>query len=512
MGTMKKRGSKQKDLYILSPEDREFFGRVSEAAFMNPFSEELVVITRLIPNYSPEDHPNEHFLWTLGPILKDRIDRLRQRGFNRIQQFKGADFRLVEHAVLLESYLRFVPEFDQLIRKQVNAGESIIDVSFGNEAIAHLRNYGFSNQDALRYFSLYFQLRRAYYLINTSLVGDCLSMKNLRFALWNNVFTYDVRAYDDHLLTRMEDFSTLILGETGTGKGSAAKAMGHSGFIPFDTKKGNFPQNFMEMLTSVNLSQFSESLIESELFGHGKGSFTGAVDNHVGLFELCGPYDSLFMDEIGELNTSVQIKLLQVLQERIFSPVGSHSPKRFKGRIIAATNRSIEELRKEGRLRDDLYYRLCSDVIVVPSLRQRIRESPSELELLVKSLVQRITGEESRSLSGMIMENLDQDLPSDYPWPGNVRELEQAIRSILLKRHYKGDTMVTNPDLENDFIQKIQSGKIEARELLSEYCNFLYQQFQNYEEVARRTQLDRRTVKKYITNINRRISHETLAP
>jgi hypothetical protein len=77
---MKKRGSKQKDLYVLSPEDREFFGRVSEAAFMNPFSEELVVITRLIPNYSPEDHPNEHSLWTLGLILKDRIDRLKQRG------------------------------------------------------------------------------------------------------------------------------------------------------------------------------------------------------------------------------------------------------------------------------------------------------------------------------------------------------------------------------------------------------------------------------------------------
>jgi transcriptional regulator with PAS, ATPase and Fis domain len=128
------------------------------------------------------------------------------------------------------------------------------------------------------------------------------------------------------------------------------------------------------------------------------------------------------------------------------------------------------------------------------------------LELLVESLVQRITGEENRSLSGMIMENLDQDLPSDYPWPGNVRELEQAIRRILLKRHYKGDTMVTNPDLENDFIQKIQRGKIEARELLSEYCNFLYQQFPDYAEVARRTQLDRRAVKKYITNVNRRIS------
>jgi transcriptional regulator with PAS, ATPase and Fis domain len=118
-------------------------------------------------------------------------------------------------------------------------------------------------------------------------------------------------------------------------------------------------------------------------------------------------------------------------------------------------------------------------------------------------LVERITGEESASLTSMILETLQRDLPPAYPWPGNVRELEQALRRILMNRHYEGDLMVTKPDLEEDFIQKIRTGKIEAKELLSEYCNFLYQRFQNYEEVARRTQLDRRTVKKYITNASR---------
>jgi two-component system, NtrC family, response regulator HydG len=497
---MKKGGSKKRDRHSLGPEDREFFVRISEAFFMNPFSDELVVITRLIPNYTPEKYPEEHFLWTLGPILKERIARLGQRGLTRIQQFSEADRRFVENAFLLENYLRFVPEIDQLIQKQVSAGGTTIDVPFREEAIALFHTYGFSDQDSLRYFALYFQLRRAYHLINTSLVGDCPSMKNLRFALWNNVFTYDLRTYGDHLLTRMEDFSTLILGETGTGKGAAAAAIGRSGFIPFDSKKGCFPQSFMEMSISVNLSQFPESLIESELFGHRKGAFTGAVDNHEGLFELCGSYGSLFLDEIGDLPISVQIKLLQVLQERVFSPVGSHILKRFKGRVIAATNRSIEDLRKEGRFRDDFFYRLCSDVILVPTLRQRISESSKELEQLVKSLIKRITGEESESLTGMILETLHRDLPSAYPWPGNVRELEQALRRILLNRHYKGDLLAMEPDLEENFVQKIQMGKIEAKELLSEYCNFLYQRFQNYEEVARRTQLDRRTVKKYITN------------
>jgi DNA-binding NtrC family response regulator len=502
MGMKKKKGSKKQDRHPLSPEDREFFARVSEAAFMNPFSDELAVVTRLIPDYTPEKHPKEHFLWTLGPVLQERIARLGKKGLTRIQQFNGEDRRLVEKAFLLEGYLRCVPEMDNLIQKQVNLGGTI-DVPFGKDAIAHCHTYGFSDQDSLRYFALYFQLRRAYYLINTALVGDSPCMKKLRFALWNNVFTYDVRTYEEHLLSRMEDFSTLMLGETGTGKGSAAAAIGHSGFIPFDSKKGQFPQSFMEMLIPVNLSKYPESLIESELFGHRKGAFTGAVDNHAGLFELCGPYGSLFLDEIGDLAVSVQIKLLQVLQERIFSPVGSHSPKRFKGRIIAATNRSIEDLRKEGRFRDDFFYRLCSDIIIVPTLRQRISESPSELEQLVKSLLKRITGEESESLTGMVLEILHRDLPPAYTWPGNVRELEQALRRILMNRNYEGDLMVTKPDLEEDFIQKIRTGKIEAKELLSEYCNFLYQRFQNYEEVARRTQLDRRTVKKYITNASR---------
>lgn len=471
---------------------------------MNPFSDELAVILKLIPDYTPEKHPGEHFLWTLGPVLKERIARLEQRGLNRIQQFNGADRRLVEDAFLLEDYLQFVPEVDKLIQKQVSLRGTSADVPFGKDAIAQLHARGFSEQECLRYFALYFQLRRAYYFIYTALVGESPSMKKFRLALWNNVFTYDVRTYEDHLIDRMEDFSTLILGETGTGKGSAAAAIGRSGFIPFDSKKDRFTHSFMETFIPVSLSQFPESLIESELFGHRKGAFTGAVENHVGLFELCGPHGSLFLDEIGDLTVPIQIKLLQVLQERIFCPVGSHSPKRFKGRVIAATNRSIEELRKEGRFRDDFFYRLCSDVIIVPTLRQRISELPSELEQLVKSLVERITGEESESLTGMILETLHRDLPSAYPWPGNVRELEQALRRILLNRHYRGDLMVTEPDLEDDFIKKIQLGKIEARELLSEYCNFLYQRFQTYEEVARRTQLDRRTVKKYIMNASRK--------
>jgi transcriptional regulator with PAS, ATPase and Fis domain len=143
---------------------------------------------------------------------------------------------------------------------------------------------------------------------------------------------------------------------------------------------------------------------------------------------------------------------------------------------------------------------LCSDVITVPTLRQRIEETPTELNQMVNLLVTRMTGQENPNRTDMILETLKHDLPKNYPWPGNVRELEQAVRSIFLKRHYYGDAMVTDIDLEDALVQKIYSGTLEARELLNQYCHLLYMRYGTYEEVARRAKLDPRTVKKYLRN------------
>ncbi|MEE8206935.1 MAG: sigma 54-interacting transcriptional regulator, partial [Nitrospinaceae bacterium] len=312
-----------------------------------------------------------------------------------------------------------------------------------------------------------------------------------------------VRNYNQFLLNRMEDFSTLLLGETGTGKGSAARAIGRSGYIPFDLEKARFSYNFNVIFLPINLSQFPESLIESELFGHKKGAFTGAVEDHAGIFELCDTHGSLLLDEIGDLSVPIQIKLLQVLQERVFTPVGSHDQKRFSGRVIAATNRSIHHLRKEGNFRDDFFYRVCSDVITVPTLRQRLLESPSELEMLVHSLVQRMTGKEGSGITQMILETLKRDLPLEYPWSGNVRELEQAVRRILLTRSYEGDSITQELNWEEELMYKMQGGHLEAKELLNRYCALLFKQFGTYEEVARRTKLDRRTVKRYVEAVRK---------
>src|SRR6185436_16388224 len=256
---------------------------------------------------------------------------------------------------------------------------------------------------------------------------------------------------------RMEDFSTLLLGETGSGKGTAAAAIGRSGFIPFNPSRGCFAESFTHGFLSLNLSQFSQALIESELFGHRKGAFTGAIEAQEGALARCSPHGAIFLDEIGEVPIPVQIKLLQVLQERTFSPVGSHEKLRFRGRVIAATNSELEELRAQKLFRDDFFYRLCSDVITVPSLQQRLRECPGELDALLTNLVYRTTGESESELIGFVRERLLASVGEHYEWPGNVRELEQAVRRILITGSYEPQRVVEH-DLPAQLCRRMSEG------------------------------------------------------
>jgi DNA-binding NtrC family response regulator len=184
---------------------------------------------------------------------------------------------------------------------------------------------------------------------------------------------------------------------------------------------------------------------------------------------------------------------LRVLQERSFTPVGSHKPQRFSGRVIAATHQSLTELRQQGQFRDDFFYRLCSDAITVPPLRQRLAETSTELDLLVQALVARLFGSASPEAADLVLTALRRDLPADYAWPGNVRELEQAVRRILLTGRYQGE-----PATETDLWRQAQAGMLDARGLLAHYCALLYRRCGNCEEVARRTGLDRRTVRKHL--------------
>lgn len=478
----------------LEAEDRQFFQSVSEAAFSNPFSDERKELDKQLSGLKGAS--TEKLLQAAIVSVHDRVRNLERNGRANLSLYAGDDRDSLALGLLYELFHRYLTAFDELIQQQMREGDEPCVVPFSGELLARLREYGFKAQEARHYFAFFYQLRRAFFFID-QLVGQSRSMRALRCALWNNIFTHDAHRYEEKLWNRMEDFSTLLLGETGTGKGAAAAAIGRSGYIPFDEKSGRFAESFTRNFISINLSQFPEALIESELFGHKKGAFTGAVENHQGVLARCVPHGAIFLDEIGDVSVPVQIKLLKVLQERSFSPVGSHDNKSFRGRIIAATNHSLTELRREGNFRDDFYYRLCSDVIEVPSLRQQLAEDKTSLDELLKILLVRILGEADSALVKSIRQTLQQNLPANYSWPGNVRELEQAVRRILLNGHYAGDPSA-HAGAEDNLQAIADVGEMDAQQLVSLYCRQLYQRFGTYEEVARRTQLDRRTVKKYI--------------
>jgi len=482
----------------LDPTIRDFFKLIYEAILANPFDDARANVDLKLSGLSPTTSRKKRLEKAIHEIRK-RIEQIEMDGGADINAFRGDERRLVKAAYLFDFFYRYRQDFDQLIVDQIAAGDSNIKVPFANEAFLFLRKKGFAGESTTRYFALSYQLRRAYYFMTRRLVGASPSMKKLRLDLWNNIFTHNIDFYEQFLYNRMEDFSTLILGETGTGKGTAAMAIGSSGYVPFLLKKKGFQISFTKSFVSINLSQFPETLIESELFGHKKGAFTGAVKDHTGVFGRCSPYGAILLDEIGETSPQLQIKLLEVLQSRHFSPVGSHIANRFEGRVIAATNRAIDEIRQQRIFRDDFYYRLTSDIITVPPLRQRIRENPNELDDLLAFTVERMMDQPSPELVQTIRAVIDSNLGPDYPWPGNVRELEQCVRRVILQKNYEGDIKpVPADDLKARLANGIASGDLDAHDLLAGYCTLLYRRYGTFEDVARRINLDRRTVKKYI--------------
>jgi transcriptional regulator with AAA-type ATPase domain len=481
----------------LSPSEREFFSVASRAVFSNPFGEERADLDRQMGGGVGGESRREAAERGISRVI-ERVRELEARGRADLRHYAGETADAMRNVFLFEVYYRFGDEFTGLIRAQLKAGHVPVAAPFGREAVAVLVQRGFPEDFALRCFAIMYQMWRAFHFIQQQLVGISPSMRRLRFDLWNNVFTQNLEWYGLFVWERMEEYSTLLLGETGTGKGTAAAAIGQCGFIPFDAKRRRFEESFTRNFTAINLSQFPESLIESELFGHRKGSFTGAIEHHDGIFSRCNPHGSIFLDEIGDLSIPVQTKLLEVLQDRTFCQVGSHEKLRFRGRVIAATNKPLDEMRRDGQFRQDLYYRLCSNTITLPSLRQRFGENAREFDLMLAHAVTRMTGKERPAVVEAIREVLRRDVGDGYTWPGNVRELEQAVRSVLLIGAYKGETACGPAQTSSSLLSRIESGELSLEELASEYCALLYERYGSYEEVGRRARLDWRTVKKYV--------------
>jgi len=220
--------------------------------------------------------------------------------------------------------------------------------------------------------------------------------------------------------------TVLIYGETGTGKELIARA------IHDRSARKNRP------LLKVNCSAISAGLVESELFGHVKGACTGAFERHIGRFELADG-GTIFLDEIGELPLGTQVKLLRVLQEREFEPVGSNRPVRVDVRVIAATNRNLHESIRTGDFRSDLFYRLNVFPIDVPPLRERRSDIPQ----LAMFFLVRLSKKFGKDIQGMPQTTVDRLI--SYSWPGNIRELQNVIeRAVILSQ---SSVLELEPDL-----------------------------------------------------------------
>ncbi len=481
----------------LDGKQREFFAGISEAAFANPFSRTRHQLDTALAGLPP-DAPLETTITALEQRIRRDIESLFAAEAADLRQYTGRDRDLLRTALLFSFFHRFAPDLDAHIRAQLAAGDVPVPLACADAILDLLRRCGFARDEALHCLALFWQLRRAFWFIRERILGDTPSLRALREQLWNNVFTADRLAYDRHLWQRMEQFSTLIIGETGTGKGAAAAALGGSGFIPFDARRGCFSESFTRSFVSANLSQYPATLIEAELFGYRKGAFTGAIADYDGLFARCSPCGAVFLDEIGDLPAALQVKLLTVIESRAFSPLGSREILRFSGRLIVATHRPLNELRAQGAFRDDFYYRLCSDVITIPTLRARLAENPRELDTLVTALVTRLAGSEAPELTARVLAAL-QFLPAGYHWPGNVRELEQAVRRVLLTGAYMPDAAAPPPDADSAFLAQVAAGTLDNDSLLSGYAALLHRRCGTYEEVARRLKVDRRTARKRAT-------------
>lgn len=351
------------------------------------------------------------------------------------------------------------------------------------------------NDEPAHLFAFFHQIRRAFHHSFIHIVGTSMSAARLRAAIWQSVFTHDLRRYRRSLYQRMGDLTTLITGPSGTGKELVARSIGLSRYIPFDAKSQTFVEDVNGSFHALNLSALSPTLIESELFGHRRGAFTGAVADRVGWLQACPALGTVFLDEIGELDPHIQVKLLRVLQTRTFQRLGDTETRKFHGKVIAATNRDLAAEIRAGRFRTDFYYRICSDLIVTPPLADQLRECPDDLHRLLVFIARRVVGEEEAvTLADEVAIWIEKNLGRDYAWPGNFRELEQCLRNVLIRRQYRPPAIGAG-SARGELAEAVRAGTLSVDELLRRYCSLVYADSGSYEEASRRLGVDRRTVK-----------------
>jgi hypothetical protein len=496
----------------LTGEDRALAVAISRLAHANPFLPERIECERLVlgDDFTPGDP-----VWTARPdreVQNPNVTRIGERATDLAERLRArvtagtiaadADKLLYEDVVLYALYTRYENDLLDLVSKAGGPD--------GNRRLPFFERFRAdhdhwlslpgirlpSEYDPAHVFACLFQVRRAFHHVFWHILGGSMAAATLRASVWQSVFTRDMRRYRRTLYARMDDVTTLVVGPSGTGKELVARAIALSRYVPFDAKAARFVGNFSALFHPINLSALSPMLVESELFGHRRGAFTGAWQDRAGWLETCEAYGTVFLDEIGDVDPGIQVKLLRVLQTRAFQRLGDTKSIVFHGKIVAATNRDLGEAIRAGRFREDFYYRLCSDIIHTPPLALQLRESPGHRRELIHFIARQIVGDaEAAALADEVEAWVVQHLGPDYGWPGNVRELEQCVRNVMIRGAYRSPVPETANGARDELVAAVCAGSLTADELVARYCTLVYAQTGSYLETARRLGLDRRTVK-----------------
>ncbi|MDX1964740.1 MAG: sigma 54-interacting transcriptional regulator [Pirellulales bacterium] len=506
--------------------ERHSLATFARMAYTNPFLAERIKLEHAVlgDQYVPEqiiawskradqgdrDRLNVERLTTLATMLVNSF-------CERLSPESTVDGSLLENYWDTATYVLYYRHMAQLERSAlVDPGRSLVKIwrTFCEDMhifAVPLRERQFPLPSAEHLFACLFQLRRAFLQIYDHILGDSQPATRLRAMVWQSIFTHDMRRYRKTVYRHLGELPTLITGPTGTGKELVARAIGLSQYVPFDPQSEKFGCLGDVAFYPLNLSALSPTLIESELFGHRRGAYTGAATDRVGWLEACKPAGAVFLDEIGELDAALQVKLLRVAQQRTFSRLGETDQRHFTGKLIAATNRNLQAELAAGRFREDLYYRLCADRITTPSLCEQLRDRPTELRELVTHVSRRIAGDEAEEFADEVVAWIEEHLGPNYPWRGNIRELEQCVRNLLVRREYLplDGECITNPPVsaanasdppltmppQPAWIMAAWKNELTADELLRQYCTWVYAQTSSYERSAERLGLDRRTIK-----------------
>jgi transcriptional regulator with AAA-type ATPase domain len=487
---------------LLSTRDWRFLRAVAGLGYANPFLLERIEFEKAalgrefepsMPVWSVSvtaPHATPPNVTAIYRKLNDRIADARD-AISAASDVSTEDLAVYEETVHYFLYQRYYSAFADEPGKWRFYRDFLADWN----RLLHLPGKRFeSSTEPAHVFACFRQIHRAFHHIYDNIIGNSMPAARLRASIWQSIFTQDMRRYRRTMYRKLGEFPTLITGPSGTGKELIARAIAGARYVPFDAHRMEFADPKEETFLPINIAALSPALVESELFGHRRGSFTGAIADRKGWLEICPASGCVFLDELAEMDLAIEVKLLRVLETRRFSPGGDTATREFHGKLIAATNRDLPSEIRAGRFREDLYYRLCADQIRTPSLADQIQDTPGVLHELLHYMVLRTVGDQAESCLREVAAWIATHLPRGYAWPGNYRELEQCVRNVIIRGTYLPVAHAASAS-EDTWIRRFRLGEFTADELLARYAAEVYRLTGSYEEAARRMKVDRRTVK-----------------